>query len=98
MIRDNINLTGLMSDNGYDYPSQEQLRNIFAASCVEVAATKLNITTTEMYRRMKRVNLFHELIYPCYDTLHTQSREIVTQDVLEALRVREDKLGKEFKI
>ncbi len=40
---------------------------------------------------MKDVDLFHDFIYPCYDTLHTQSREIVTQDVLEALYQREKK-------
>ena len=38
------------------------------------------------------MELFRDVIYPCYDTLHTQSRKIVTEDVLEALRVREEKL------
>lgn len=88
-----MNPRGLMADNGYDYPSSEQLRNIFASSCVEAAARRMQIPTKEMYCRMKRVELFRDLIYPCYDTLHTQSREIVTEDVLEALRVREDKLN-----
>jgi hypothetical protein len=88
-----MNLKGFMSDNGYEYPSDEQLRNIFASSCVEAAARRLQIPATEMYRRMKRVELFRDLIYPCYDTLHTQSRNIVTEDVLEALKVREDKLN-----
>ncbi|MBQ9417916.1 MAG: DUF3791 domain-containing protein [Bacteroidales bacterium] len=31
------------------------------------------------------------MIYPCYDTLHTQSHRIVTEDILEALRRREAK-------
>ena len=89
-----INLTGLMADNGYSNLSDAQLRNIFAASCVEAAAKRKHIPAIEMYRRMKRVELFRDLIYPCYDTLHTQSREIVTEDVLEALKVREEKLNK----
>lgn len=83
--------TGLISDNGYPYPSEEELRNIFAASCVEATARKLGCTAGEMYARMKAVELFSELIYPCYDALHTQSREIVTQDIIEALSVREKK-------
>lgn len=33
------NPTGLMSDNGYAYPSETQLRNIFASSCVESVAS-----------------------------------------------------------
>ena len=86
------NPEGLMSDNGYPPPSLEELRNIFAASCVESAARRLQIPAHEMYCRMKRVELFRDVIYPCYDTLHTQSREIVTEDVLEALRIREEKL------
>ena len=86
------NLLGLMADNGYDYPSNIELRNIFASSCVEAVARRLQTPATDMYRRMKQVELFRDLIYPCYDSLHTQSREIVTEDVIEALKVREQKL------
>ena len=86
-----VNLKGLMADNGYGYPSDVELRNIFASSCVEAAARRMQVPAVEMYRRMKRVELFRDLIYPCYESLHTQSREIVTEDVLEALRVREEK-------
>ena len=86
------NPTGLMSDNGYAYPSETQLRNIFASSCVESVASRLQVPATDVYDRMKRVELFRDLLYPCYDTLHTQSREIITEDILEALRVREEKL------
>ena len=87
------NLSDLMADNGYDYPSDIELRNIFASSCVEAAARKLQIPAVEMYRRMKRVNLFRDLIYPCYDSLHSQSREIVTEDIINALKIREQKIN-----
>lgn len=90
-----MNLKGLMADNGYSYPTEAQLRNIFASSCVEAAARRLDVPAVDMYRRMKRVELFRDLIYPCYGTLHTQSREVVTDDILEALSVRERKHGKE---
>ena len=82
-------LNGLISDNGYPYPSKTELMNIFASSCIEAAARKENISAAEMYKRMKAVNLFEEFIFPCYETLHTQSRDIVTEDVLEALKTRE---------
>jgi hypothetical protein len=87
-----MNHSGLMSDNGYNYPTEEQLRNIFACSCVESVARRLGVSPTEMYSRMKRANLFNELIYPCYDTLHTQSREVITEDIIEALNIREKEL------
>ena len=71
----------------------EELRNIFASSCVEAAARKLGCSTGEIYRRMKRVGLIHGFILPGYEELHTQSREHVTEDVLGALQIWEQKLG-----
>lgn len=66
---------------------------IFAASCVEVAARKVGCSTGEMYHRMKRVGLISGFILPGYDVLHTQSRKHVTEDVLGALRIWEEKQG-----
>ena len=71
----------------------EELINIFASSCVEAAARKLGCSTGEIYRRMKRVGLIHGFILPGYEVLHTQSREHVTEDVLGALQIWEQKLG-----
>lgn len=65
--------------------SDEELQNIFAASCVETLAKALGVSTTEAYTRMKNVNMMDNFIYPCYDTLHTESREHVTEDLLEYL-------------
>lgn len=88
-------MNGLMWENGIPYPDSTELRNIFAASCIESAAIAENTSAEEMYRRMQSVNLFSEFIYPCYESLHTQSRAIVTEDVLEALHNREKKLQDE---
>ena len=88
-----MNYKGLMSDNGYSYPSQQMLKNIFASSCVESVAKKLQLSTSDAYQRMKAAELFQDVIYPCYDTLHSQSREIATEDILEAMKVREAKLN-----
>ena len=85
------NMKGTMSENGFPKPTEDELRNIFAASCIEAAARETGCTAAEMYRQMKAVNLFSDLIYPCYDTLRTQSRRIVTEDVLTALRLRQKK-------
>lgn len=87
-----MNYKGLISDNGYSYPSVQMLKNIFASSCVESVARKMQVPTTEAYKRMKSVELFRDVIFPCYGTLHSQSREIVTEDILEAMSVRESKL------
>ena len=69
----------------------EQLRNIFTSSCIEAAARKVGCSMGEMYRRMKRVGLIAGFILPGYEALHTQSREYVTENVLGALQIWEQK-------
>lgn len=66
---------------------------IFVSSCIESAARARNITSPEMYARMKRIGLLDGFILKCYDGLHTQSREHVTEDVLSALDIWEAKKG-----
>ena len=53
----------------------------------------MGCNTGEMYRRMKRVGFIAGFILPGYEVLHTQSREHVTEDVLGALQIWEQKLG-----
>ncbi|MBQ9671271.1 MAG: DUF3791 domain-containing protein [Prevotella sp.] len=72
---------------------KKESRMIFASSCVESAARQRNISTTEMYLRMKRVGLMDGFILKCYEGLHTQSRQHVTEDVLGALDIWEAKKG-----
>ena len=66
---------------------------IFVSSCVESAARAENISSSEMYRRMKQVGLIEDFIIKCYEGLHTQSRQHVTEDVLGALAIWETKKG-----
>lgn len=75
------------------YPSEETLQTIFVASCVESAAIATGCESNEMYQRMKRVGLLEDYIWRFYDTLHTQSREYVTSDVLETLVAWEKRKG-----
>ena len=70
----------------------EQLM-IFVASCVESAARAENVSSSDMYSRMKRVGLIEGFIIKCYEGLHTQSRQHVTEDVLGALAIWESKKG-----
>ena len=70
---------------------QKESQMIFASSCIESAARKRNVSSTEMYKRMKGVGLIDGFILKCYDGLHTQSREHVTEDILGALDIWETK-------
>lgn len=71
--------------------TETELRTIFTSSCIEAAARAENCTPSEMYKRMKEVDLVEGYIWKHYDSLHTQSRQYVTDDVLEALHNRENK-------
>ena len=66
---------------------------IFVSSCVESAARAQNVSSSEMYQRMKRVGLIEDFIIKCYEGLHTQSRQHVIEDVLGALAIWETKKG-----
>ena len=63
---------------------------------MESAARKAGRSTGEMYQRMKRVGLIHGFIMPGYEVLHTQSREHVTEDVLGALHIWEQKYVRHY--
>lgn len=69
----------------------EEIKLAFAASCVEGAARKLGVPYIEVYERMKKVELIDNYILKHYDTLHTESREYLIEDVIECLNKWEKK-------
>lgn len=75
------------------FQTAEELRTIFVSSCIESAARIIGCTASQMYLRMKRVDLIKNYIWEFYDVLHTQSREYVTEDILKTLSIWEEKAG-----
>ncbi len=67
--------------NGPDFD-----RLCFMVPAIEASARKMGISPSEMRRRLDKVGLIKSLIQDCYDTLHTESREAVANDVVEALK------------
>lgn len=61
-------------------------RLAFTVLAIEASAQKMGISPSEMRKRLDKVGLIKSLIQDCYDTLHTESREAVANDVVEALR------------
>ena len=61
-------------------------RLAFTVLAIEDSAEKIGIWTSEMRKRLDKVGLIKSLIQDCYDTLHTESREAVANDVVEALK------------
>ena len=51
----------------------------------ETASTEME-ESNERYDRMKAVGLIEKYIIPHYDVIHTESRENVTNDMIETLK------------
>ena len=64
-------------------------RLAFTVLAIEASAQKMGISPSEMRKRLDKVGLIKDLIQDCYDTLHTESRDAVATDVVEALKNRE---------
>ncbi|MCF0197343.1 MAG: DUF3791 domain-containing protein [Bacteroidaceae bacterium] len=76
----------------YEYkPSMDECKSIFIASCIEASAKAEGIAPEDMYQRMSRVGLIEDYILPCYNVLHAESRQNITQDILQTLQVWEEK-------
>ena len=81
-----------MNKKEYIYtPSVDECKAIFASSCVESVARATGSSATDTYLRMARINLINDYILPCYDVLHTESRENVTKDLLKTIEIWESK-------
>ena len=65
----------------------------FVATCIETTALFLNMDYREVYQRMKRVGMIENYIYPNYETLHCESREVLAERMVECLEMWEKKHG-----
>ena len=61
-------------------------RLAFTVLAIEASAQKMGISPSEMRKLLDKVGLIKSLIQDCYDTLHTESRDAVASDVVEALK------------
>ena len=82
-------------NNIIDIPPM-QVVMAFVSTCIEATARTLGKDYKEIYDRMEKVNLIDEYIYPCYDTLHTESRENVVADLIDCLNRWEAKSWKKW--
>lgn len=72
--------------NTYIESSDDEIKMAFVASCIEDLADRLEVPYIEVFERMERVGLLDKYIFPCYDVLHTESRENLTSILIDTLR------------
>lgn len=71
-------------DNLIEIP-KNQIIMAFVATCIEATARRLGVGYREVYERMARINMIDDYIYPCYETLHTESRDNIANDMIACL-------------
>lgn len=72
--------------------SKEQIVMSFVATCIETTARLLNTTYNEIFQRMERVGMIENYIIPNYEPLHSESREVLAERIIECLNNWEGKL------
>lgn len=69
-------------------PSEQLL---FAVIAIESTAKKYATNPSELSQRLERQGLIEGRLWKYYDQLHTQSRDYVADDLMEALTHKEKK-------
>ena len=58
----------------------------FSVFCIENAAERLGIDGGKMYRLLsEESDILDSYIIPCYDTLHTQGKDYVVNDIIDCM-------------
>lgn len=64
-----------------------QYKNIhLAIMAIEGGAQRMRISGRDMYSRLHKQGLIHNYLIPCYEELHTQSKEWLIDTTVEALK------------
>ena len=59
----------------------------FVVFCIENIAIKLGISASKVYEALaEKSNILDKYIIPCYEMLHTQSKEYIIEDILDVMK------------
>lgn len=59
----------------------------FALFCIEYTALELGVSGSRVYDILtKESDILDSYVIPCYESLHTQGKEYIVQDILNVLR------------
>ncbi len=60
----------------------------FVTYCVGNLADRLNMSASKVYRMLRSSDVLNGYIIPCYDVLHTFSKEYIMDDLIMMLKKR----------
>ena len=70
-------------------PIESERELEFAVFCIENVAARLGKPSDEVYRALTgKGDILNQYIVPCYETLHTQGRDYIVNDILEVMQER----------
>ena len=59
----------------------------FTVFCIENVAEQLNRGGEEIYKLLtEKSDILDDYIIPCYETLHTQGKEYIVNDIIDFMR------------
>jgi len=57
----------------------------FVIFCVGSVADALKMSDKDVYQKMSNADIISDYIVPCYDVLHTFSREYIVEDLVDLM-------------
>ena len=64
----------------------------FVVFCIENLAKELNRNAEKVYKALKENDIIDGYIVPEFESLHTQSKEYIVNDIIDVMRERDVKL------
>lgn len=59
----------------------------FAIFCIENVAIHLGISADKVYHALaEKSDILNQYIIPCYDVLHSQSKEYIVEDIISYMK------------
>ena len=58
----------------------------FTIFCIGNVAAALGKNSREVYHRMQQAGIIDDYIVPCYDVLHTFSKEYIVDDLIQFMQ------------
>ena len=60
----------------------------FVTYCVGNLADRLNMSASKVYKMLRSTDILNGYMIPCYDVLHTFSKEYIMDDLINLLKRR----------
>lgn len=58
----------------------------FTIFCIGSLADHLNMDARDVYHKLQSANIISDYIVPCYDVLHTFSKEYIIEDLVSYMK------------